>query len=262
MRDLFDMRIRALRRDRAARLGPELFLLERSFEDCLERLALVERRFERALLIGCPQPLWAERLQRFGGKIEVRDPGQMFAACAGGDVLVEDAWAPPSDAYDLVLAIGTLDTVNELPLALHLIRHAMRSNALFLGALSGGDTLPELRKAMRAADAESGFAAPHVHPRIEAAALAPLFAQAGFVNPVVDIDRVPVSYASLDRLIDDLRRMGATNILSSRPRFMSRAARATANRTFSSSGENDRTVETFEILHVAAWAAQDRMKSR
>ena len=38
MADLFDMELRALRRDRAARTGPELFLLERAFADCLERL--------------------------------------------------------------------------------------------------------------------------------------------------------------------------------------------------------------------------------
>jgi N-formylglutamate amidohydrolase len=106
---------------------------------------------------------------------------------------------------------------------------------------------------MRAADAVSGIAAPHVHPRIEASAVAPLLAAAGFVRPVVDVDRVPVSYPSLDRLIDDLRRMAATNILCSRPRFIGRAARAAAERTFSSAAFNGRTVETFEILHFAAW---------
>ena len=95
-------------------------------------------------------------------------------------------------AYDLVLAVGTLDTVNDLPLALRLIRYAMRSDGLFIAALSGGDTLPRLRAAMRAADAVSGLAAPHVHPRIEPSALAPLLGDAGFVDPVVDVDRVTV----------------------------------------------------------------------
>ena len=35
---LFDMELRALRRDRAARMGPELFLLDRAFYDCVDRL--------------------------------------------------------------------------------------------------------------------------------------------------------------------------------------------------------------------------------
>src|SRR6185437_476174 len=122
----------------------------------------------------------------------------------------EDAWKPDEGAYDLILAVGTLDTVNDLPIALRLIRHGMCSSGLFLGALSGGDTLPQLRTAMRAADAVAGAAAPHVHPRIEAAALAPLLDSAGFVDTVVDVDRLAVSYVSLDRLIADLRAMGAT----------------------------------------------------
>ena len=253
MPELFDMRARAQRRDRAARSGPELFLLDRAFDDCLERLTLVQRRFDRALLIGCPDPGWPKRLETFAARLDVRDPGPLFAERANGDLLIEDAWVPAEAAYDLILAVGTLDTVNELPLALRLTRHAMRADGLFLGAVSGGDTLPQLRSAMRAADAVTGAAAPHVHPRIEASALAPLLADAGFVHPVVDVDRVPVSYASLDRLIDDLRRMAATNILRSRPRFMGRVARTAAAEAFSRSGSDGRTVETFEILHFAAW---------
>jgi NADH dehydrogenase [ubiquinone] 1 alpha subcomplex assembly factor 5 len=87
--------------------------------------------------------------------------------------------------------------------------------------------------------------------------VAPLLLAAGFAHPVVDIDRVPVSYPSLVRLVADLRRMAATNILSSRPRFMDRSARAAAMQAFASSGENGRTMETFEIVHFAAWTQRE-----
>jgi hypothetical protein len=106
---------------------------------------------------------------------------------------------------------------------------------------------------MRAADAVSGAASPHVHPRIEASALAPLLAAAGFIEPVVDVDRAMVSYASLERLIADLRAMGSTNVLEARPRFTGRAALAAAIADFADAGEGGRTIERFEILHFAAW---------
>ena len=109
--------------------------------------------------------------------------------------------------------------------------------------------------AMRAADAVSSGAAPHVHPRIEAAALAPLLTDAGFAQAVVDVDRIPVSYGSFDRLISDLRAMAATSVLQSRARFINRRALAAARRAFADAGDGARTVETFEILHFAAWAA-------
>ncbi len=188
----------------------------------------------------------------------MREPGPLFASAARGDTIIEDAWEPAGQAYDLVLTVGTLDTVNDLPLALRLIRYAMRSDGLFLAAFSGGDTLPQLRAAMRAADAISGLAAPHVHPRIEASALAPLLGDAGFVDPVVDVDRVTVAYDSLGRLVTDLRQMGATNILRARPLFIGRTARQVAIDTFRSAAADQRTVETFEILHFAAWTAKQR----
>ena len=251
---LFDMDLRALRRDRAARRGVELFLYERAFEDCLDRLALVQQRFERALLIGCPDAGWPERLAAHAAAVDVRDPGPALAAAAGGEVIVEDHWVPEPDSYDLVLAVGTLDTVNDLPRALWLVRQSMRGSGLFIGAMSGGETVPQLRSAMRAADAASGIAAPHVHPRVEASALAPLLGAAGFANPVVDVDRVSVSYPSLARLVGDLRAMAATNVLVERPRAMSRTALAAAADQFARAAEGGRTVETFEILHFAGWA--------
>jgi len=252
---LFDTRLRALRRDRAARIGPELFLFERAFGDCLERIALVQRQFRNALLLGCPDPEWPRRLGELAAKVEVVEPGPLFAAKAQAKTIVEDAWMPAQGAYDLVLAVGTLDTTNDLPLALRLIRHGMGEGALFIGAISGGDTLPQLRNAMRAADSMSGGAAPHVHPRVEASALAPLLSEAGFAHPVVDVDRAGASYSSLSRLVADLRGMAATNVLHARPRFVGRAAREAAMRAFSDAGDGGRTVETFETLHFAAWTA-------
>jgi len=247
------MKLRAMRRDRAARSGPELFLLERAFEDCLERLALMERRFERALLIGCPDPAWPGRLSKVASHVDVRDPGPLFASAGSGAPIVEDAWEPAGEIYELALAIGTLDTVNDLPLALRLIRYAMLPGGLFIGAMSGGDTLPRLRAVMRAADALSGGAAPHIHPRIEPAALSPLLANAGFQKAVVDVDRVQTSYASLDRLIADLRAMCATNVLSERPAPLSREQFRAAAKSFVDAGDGQRTTETFGIIHFAAW---------
>jgi hypothetical protein len=251
---LFDMDLRALRRDRAARTGPEPFLFERAFDDCLDRLSLVHRQFEHGLVIGCPDPQWPARLGEFAAQLDVFDPGGLFASAAAGRLIAEDSWQPPNAAFDLVIAIGTLDTVNDLPLALRLIRSAMREDSLFLGAMSGGDTLPQLRAAMRSADEASGAASPRIHPRIEAAALAPLLSAAGFANPVVDVDRARVSYRSLDRLVSDLRGMGATNVMIARSRSpLLRTARTAASQAFTAAGDGERTTEIFEILHFAAW---------
>ncbi|MGZ2412957.1 methyltransferase family protein [Sphingomonas sp. F9_3S_D5_B_2] len=252
--ELFDMELRARRRDRAARSGPELFLLERVFRDVVERLEMMQRTFERAILIGCPDPIWPELLRRVVRNVEVLDPGPAFAAAADGETIIEDRWEPEGGRYDLAIAIGTLDTVNDLPRALIGIRFALARDGLLIGAFSGGDTLPQLRSAMRAADQVGGLAAPHVHPRVEPGALSGLLSAAGFERPVVDVDRIPVAYGSFDRLVADLRRMGATNLLSARSRrSLSRAERDAGAAAFAAAGEGGRTTEIFEVLHFAGW---------
>ena len=256
--ELFDMKLRALRRDRAFRRGPELFLFERAFADCLDRIGLIRRRYRAALLIGCPDAGWVERLGEFADKVDVLDPGPSFAQVAGGGEVIEDQLIAEPGAYDLCVAVGTLDTVNDLPQALARIRFTLRPDAFFLGAMAGGETLPQLRAAMRAADSVRGEAAPHAHPRIEPGALATLLSAAGLTMPVVDVDRVQVSYETLARLVHDLRSMGSTNILLQRSRRpLSKAEWHAAAQAFAAARQGDRTTETFEILHFAAWTPPD-----
>lgn len=253
--DLFDMRARALRRDRAWRSGPVMFALQRAFEDVHDRLALIRRDFHSALIVGAPDPQWPKRLESIAPEVTVLDPGPAFARAAGGAAVVEDLLDLEPGSFDLAVAIGTLDSVNDLPGALLRLRFVLKPDSLLIGAMSGGETLPRLRQAMRAADAQVGAASPRVHPRIEPSALAGLLTSAGFAMPVVDVDRVPVSYPDLMTLVRDLRGMAATNILSQRARQpLTRAALAAAEASFAD-GSCGRTVETLELLHFAAWTA-------
>lgn len=254
-KQLFDPELRALRRDRAARQGRELFLLERAFEDVIDRLSIVQRTFGRALLIGCPDPSWKSRLQAAAEQVEIADPGPLFARQAGGACVVEDSIDLEVDGYDLCVAVGTLDTVNDLPTALATIRFALKPDSLFIGAIAGGDTLPQLRLAMRAADQELGAASAHVHPRIEASALATLLTNCGFAMPVIDVDQVQAAYSSLFDLVRDLRAMGATNVLHARSRepLPRRAAAAAAAAFGAAANPSGRTIEQFQVLHFAAW---------
>ena len=230
-----------------------MYLHERAFADIVERIALVRRRFRAALLIGCPDPSWPERLGQVTDSVTVVDPGEAFAGASGGKRLNEDEERLEGE-FDLCVAIGTLDTVNRLPLALANIRAASLPDALLIGAMSGGNSLPRLRAAMRDADAVMGGASPRVHPRIDGPGLCGLLTDVGFVMPVVDVDRVPVSYESLRALVADLRAMGATNILNDRSIApLSRQAVNAAEQNFKSSGADSRTTEIIEILHFAAW---------
>lgn len=252
-RDLFDRQLRATRRDRAARIGPDLFLFERAFEECLDRLRDFSRPFERALLLGCPSPAWPLRLESIANQVDVVDPGAEFAARAGGVQIREDHYDFGVDRYDLCLAIGTLDTVNDLPLALQLIGRSLRADSPLIGAIAGGNSLPSLRASLIEAGRADGKVVARTHPRIEPASLAGLLAAAGFNMPVVDVDRVRLRYDDLGALVRDLRAMAATAILAERSPPLSKKAVMHARIAFAAQGNDGRTEEIVEILHFLAW---------
>jgi hypothetical protein len=67
---------------------------------------------------------------------------------------------------------------------------------------------------------------------------------------------IEVRFSSLSKLVEDLRNMGATNILNSRSRTpISRYGFAAAAADFSAAGDADgKTTERFEIIYLTGWA--------
>jgi len=252
-REPFDRNLRSLRRDRAARLGTEMVIFDRVFEDCLDRLQDMSRPFKQALLVGSPSPIWPARLGDFARVVDVVDPGKLFARQAGGAQIEEDRHDFGEDCYDLCLAIGTLDTVNDLPLGLQLIRRALRPGGLLIGAISGGNSLPTLRACLVEAGRADGKVIARTHPRIAASSLAQLLSAAGFSTPVVDVDRVKLRYAGLDDLVRDLRAMAATSILSERGPAFSKSGAELVRSAFAARAREGKTEEIVEILHFLGW---------
>jgi NADH dehydrogenase [ubiquinone] 1 alpha subcomplex assembly factor 5 len=184
------------------------------------------------------------------------DPGFRFARSAAGVQCDEDRLPFGDGAFDLVVSAGTLDSVNDLPGALILIRRSLRPDGLFLAAFAGAGSLPRLRGAMLAADSHSGAATPRIHPQIDVRAAGDLLARAGFALPVVDVEPVDVRFAGFGRLIRDLRGMAGGNLLGLRDtRPLGRAALAAAIAEWESHSDSDgKVTERFEILHLLGWA--------
>lgn len=254
----FDRALRRLRRDRAAaRGGDATYLHRRAADELLDRVDLVAREFGEALDLGCGDAYLAGRLRARGLRVTATDPGRVFARAVGAVQSDEDRLPFADAAFDLVISIGVLDTVNDLPGALSLIRRALRPDGLFLAAFTGAGSLPRLRAAIHAAeDTEGRDAAPRLHPQIDVRAAGDLLSRAGFALPVADVEGVDVRYTSFGRLVDDLRGMAATNILATRSRRpFSRLGAAAAAAHFKAAAEPDgKTVEHFEIVYLSGWA--------
>jgi SAM-dependent methyltransferase len=257
---IFDRTLLRARRARAARLGPATFLVDRVAEDLAGRLSAVLRNFDVAADVGTPSDAVRRALAGRVGTIVAAN------AASHGDrslaVAADEEALPFRDgSLDLVVSALALQFVNDLPGTLIQIRRALKPDGLFLAALIGGDSLTELRQAFAQAEGEvEGGVSPRVAPFADLRDLGALLQRAGFALPVTDIDRVTVRYSSPLALMHDLRRMGATNVLTERRRKPLR--RATLQRLFEIYAErfadpDGRIRSTFEVVWLSGWAPHE-----
>ena len=234
--------------ERALRGEPATFLLDRVAEDIEERLHAVLREFADAADIWSPGEILRKPLRdRF------KSVTRISLDATGREVL---PLAPES--LDLAVSALAFQFVNDLPGVLSQVRRALRPDGLLLAAMLGGDTLTELRQSFAAAEAEcEGGVSPRVAPFADLRDVGALLQRAGFALPVTDVDRVVVRYDSAFALMQDLRRMGATNILVERRRTptrratMLRMAQIYAERFADSDG---RIRATFDVIWLSGWA--------
>ena len=253
--EIFDRRLRRLRRDRAAqRFADYSFLREAMIEGLLDRLDLVKRDFARALDLGTADGSLARALATRDIEVTAADAGALFA---GSGILCDEDRLPfAPESFDLIVSAGVLDSVNDLPGALIQCRRALKPDGLFLAAFVGAGSLAWLRKALLAADQAAGDAIPQrIHPLIDVRAAGDLLTRGGFVLTVADGEPLDVGYGDPFRLMTDLRGMAATNMLAGQTLPLTRGRLAHLAQSFAASaGPDGRLRERFELVFMTGWA--------
>src|SRR5437773_1413263 len=243
---LFDRALLRARQDRARRGEPVTFLLDRVAEGVEERLQAVMRNFADVADIWTP------------GELLRKPIADRFQSIRRIDVDQSETLPLQPQSLDLAVSALAFQFVNDLPGVLAQIRRALKPDGLLLAAMIGGDSLTELRQAFAAAEAEcEGGVSPRVAPFADLRDIGALLQRAGFALPVTDVDRVVVRYANAFALMQDIRRMGAANVLVERRRTPSR--RATLLRMAEIYAErfadaDGRIRATFDIIWLSGWA--------
>jgi SAM-dependent methyltransferase len=248
---LFDRALLRARQGRAEKMGPAAFLLDRVAEDMSERLHAVLREFANAADIGTS-----------GDQVRSVVTGRagQFAHIDLPDSESEPLPLAP-ESIDLAVSALAFQFVNDLPGTLAQIRRALKPDGLLLAAMIGGDTLTELRQSFAAAEAElEGGISPRVAPFADLRDVGALLQRAGFALPVTDVDRIMVRYDNAFALMQDLRRMGATNVMVERRRTPTR--RATLLRMAQIYAErfadpDGRIRATFDLIWLSGWAPHE-----
>jgi NADH dehydrogenase [ubiquinone] 1 alpha subcomplex assembly factor 5 len=174
-------------------------------------------------------------------------------AASRADVRCSEDWLPFGDqSFDLIFACGGLDSVNDLPGALILLRRALKKGGRFFGSIIGAGSLPFLREAFTAADSR---AVARFHPMIDVRGAGDLLARAGFAEPVADAEEVRVRYSAVERLLKDVRNEGLGNCLAQR-HPVSRATLGHVSGLFDDARDDGgKVMEVFSLIYLSGAAA-------
>jgi NADH dehydrogenase [ubiquinone] 1 alpha subcomplex assembly factor 5 len=250
--EIFSRAARRRARDRMARSNAsDQWLLQRMAADIVDRLDLLRFQPSRALLIGTGGQAWiipalhARNIQWFSC-----DSGFLLAKGSGGVQCDEDRLPFADNSVDLIIVCGGLDTVNDLPGALVLMRRILKPGGHLTFALIGAPSLAMLRSQLTlAASRCDSPGRAHFHPQVDLRGLGGLLTRAGFIEPVVDADTVTARYSSVKRCITDLRATALTNTLAARTTLPRRVWLEAAHELDGSAPFD----EIFTLFFASAW---------
>ncbi|NVE01053.1 methyltransferase domain-containing protein [Massilia sp. BJB1822] len=263
------------------RVQPADFLRREVASRLQDRLAVVKVNPQRVLDAGCGMGADLANLQKSYAAAQVvgidaseamlaaaRGQGarqsplnqflsKLLPAKAGIDLLV-------GDFADLPLAANSVDLVWS-NLALHWHpqpdrvfaewRRVLRVDGLLMFSCFGPDTLQELRAAFAELDL-----APHALPFVDMHDFGDQLVEAGFSTPVMDMEKITVTYDTPQKLLADVRALGGNPLSTRRQGLIGRAAWERMLAALEKQrGADGKLKLTFEIIYGHAFRPTPRV---
>lgn len=201
------------------------FLLREVGGRLLERLDLLKLKPEVILDVGCgtgiittqlmkkyrrARVIGLERAPAMVAKARKRAPWlrTLHGLCAEPEAL------PLADArFDLIFSNLALPWTLDLDRTLAEFRRLLKPGGALLFSTLGPDTLMELRRSW----AVAGDGCNHVNAFLDMHDIGDALLRARLAEPVMDVERLTLTYQEVDSLARDLGRLGARNVTLGRP---------------------------------------------
>jgi malonyl-CoA O-methyltransferase len=174
------------------------------------------------------------------------------------------------DAMHLPLADASVDVlVSSLMLqwcdppdqAFAEIRRVLKPDGFVAFSTFGPDTLRELRSAWAEADG-TAQAYNHVNHFTDMHDVGDAVVRAGLSEPVLDVDRMQLTYPDAMELMRDLKAIGAHNVTAGRPRgLVGRERMQRMRNAYEAFRRDGRLPATYEVVYGVAWGAAGRPAS-
>jgi malonyl-CoA O-methyltransferase len=220
-----------LRREVAARMHERLELVKNFPRQVLDAgcgagddLALLQKMYPAAQIVGidaAPAVLEAARTPAPALRSLNQMLSRLLPAKAGVDVLCGDFGNLPfgPNSLDLVWSNLALHWHPQPDRVFAEWRRVLRVDGLLMFSNFGPDTFVELRTAFAAMDET-----PHVLPFVDMHDFGDQLVEAGFTTPVMDMEKITVTYDTAAALLADVRAFGGNPLATRRRSLVGRAA--------------------------------------
>lgn len=209
-------------------------------------LAQLQMRYKGASVIGADLSL--SRLQRVSGKRRFWQK-RLPLVCFDADRPLPFA----KNTFDLVVSNMMLPWLGDAEnLVAEINRILVKDGAYFLST-AGPDTLIELRRAWAAIDDSQ-----HINMFLDMHDVGDLMVGAGMADPVMDTERITVTFSSLDKLLDELTSLGFINVLKGRRKGLTAASVRERLEASYPTNENGGIDATLELVTAHGWAGEPK----
>lgn len=244
---------------RAAPYYDEVALLQREIgQRMIERVRQIELQPEVILDLGAGTGVATAELGRlynnariialdfaFPMLVQARKRGGHSSLCADLEQL------PLADnTVDMIYSNAAIQWCNDLGRTFQELLRVLRPEGLLMFTTFGPDTLMELRAAWSEADGHTHVSRfPDMHDVGDA------LLQASFSDPVMDVDRMTLTYQDVKGLMRDLKGLGAHNVTQSRQRGLTGKGRMKAMlNAYEAFRQDGRLPASYEVIYGYARA--------
>jgi malonyl-CoA O-methyltransferase len=198
----------------------------------------------------CPE---APLLRRLGRRLGLAGQGPAPCALVCGDI---EHLPLAGNSLDLVWSNVSLQWMTDLEAAFRETQRVLKPGGLFAFTTFGPDTLQELRAAFAGIDGHA-----HVNRFTDMHDIGDLLVYAGFASPVMEMERITLTYADLRGLLRELKAIGAHTVLDGqRAGLMGRQAWRQLQANYERFRRDGRLPATYEVVYGHAWAgSKDRL---
>jgi len=177
-----------------------------------------------------------------------RRGGQQFLCGDAESIALQD------DSVDLVFSSLAFQWSNDPDRLFQECYRVLKPGGLLMFSTLGPDTLKELRKSWAVADKHT-----HVSPFMDMHDIGDALLRSGLTNPVMEVENITLTYATVAKLMRDLKQIGSRNATAGRsPGLTGKKALHTMTQAYEAFRKDGSLPASYEVVYGHAWVPEKK----